>query len=864
MRWRSISTRKAPESQAVDSEEIGMKRTCPTNPRRLCLILCLMVICTTAALASESPVVDECLVIELAQVYRRSPVLIDPVEGAILENRWEHPTEGSEIRLFGDEKRRWTRVEADEEGWVRDPALRNGYAACRIVSDFDQIVLLSATGCTWAVVNGDPRVGDKYGMRYGWIPVSLKKGNNHLILRCLRGRLRVRFDHPRAVVMIDTRDMTLPDNIVGERADVWGSVLIVNAGDKALDGGVLVCGGGILDTTRTRIPHIPPLAVRKAGFLLRGPELENSGASRVRLRLERSCTSGSAVLDTASCIVRHRKSPDVHRRTFISRIDGSVQTYAVNPARKPGPSAALVLSVHGAGVEAFNQANAYSGKSWAHIVAPTNRRPFGYDWEDWGRLDAIEVLEEAQRRLESDRERVYLTGHSMGGHGTWHIGVTYPDRFAAIGPSAGWIRFATYAPRQGIDDPTPVEEIFNRVMLPGDPMALSSNFQHQGIYILHGALDENVPADQSRQMMDHLAPFHEDVVYHEENEAGHWWDNSDEPGADCVDWAPMFDFFARHALPGQEMIRRVHFCTANPGVSDRCHWLRIDAQTAPHRMSRASLRYDPGKRRVTGVTENVARICLNLMKWEPVDTLFLDIDGQRLKAGCQPGSGPVIWLSSDAGKWSVMTGPPDPSLKRAERYGPFKDVFRNRMNFVYGSRGTPEENAWAFAKARYDAECIWYQGNGGIDVIKDTDFDPVQDPDRNVILYGNRNTNAAWRALLDACPIVVKKGSVSVGKRKIRGNDLACLFLYPRPASDTACVGAVGGSGILGMRLTDLRPYLYSGYALPDCVVFDSSIIERGHEAVRAAGFFGLDWGVETGDFVWNIERSNERSGMSK
>ena len=27
----------------------------------------------------------------------------------------------------------------------------------------------------------------------------------------------------------------------------------------------------------------------------------------------------------------------------------------------------------------------------------------------------------------------------MGGHGTWQIGVTYPARFAAIGPSAGWI-----------------------------------------------------------------------------------------------------------------------------------------------------------------------------------------------------------------------------------------------------------------------------------------------------------------------------------------------------------------------------------------------------------------------------------------
>jgi hypothetical protein len=41
--------------------------------------------------------------------------------------------------------------------------------------------------------------------------------------------------------------------------------------------------------------------------------------------------------------------------------------------------------------------------------------------------------------------RTWLTDHSMGGHGTWHLGVAYPDMFAPIGPSAGWIRMARLA-----------------------------------------------------------------------------------------------------------------------------------------------------------------------------------------------------------------------------------------------------------------------------------------------------------------------------------------------------------------------------------------------------------------------------------
>ncbi len=96
------------------------------------------------------------------------------------------------------------------------------------------------------------------------------------------------------------------------------------------------------------------------------------------------------------------------KRTFRSTIDGSVQYYGLVPARpEPGKNRrptktprrpGLVLTLHGAAVEAIGQAEAYAGKPGLHIVAPTNRRPYGFDWEDWGRLDAIEVLERAQRR----------------------------------------------------------------------------------------------------------------------------------------------------------------------------------------------------------------------------------------------------------------------------------------------------------------------------------------------------------------------------------------------------------------------------------------------------------------------------------
>jgi hypothetical protein len=190
-------------------------------------------------------------------------------------------------------------------------------------------------------------------------------------------------------------------------------------------------------------------------------------------------------------------------------------------------------------------------------------------------------------------------------------------------------------------------------------------------------------------------------------------------------------------------------------------------------------------------------------------------------------------------------------MKGPERYGPFKDAFRHRMVFVYGTKGTAAENAWALAKARMDAETFWYRGNGSIDVIPDTAFNPNSEPDRSVILYGNADSNDAWPALLSDSPVQVSRNKVRIGNHTLAGDDLACLFLRPRPGSAVACVGVVSGTGVPGMKLTDRLGYLRSGEAFPDCIVVGPEVLRDGVKGVRAAGFFGNDWSVDHGDFAW-------------
>jgi hypothetical protein len=209
-----------------------------------------------------------------------------------------------------------------------------------------------------------------------------------------------------------------------------------------------------------------------------------------------------------------------------------------------------------------------------------------------------------------------------------------------------------------------------------------------------------------------------------------------------------------------------------------------------------------------------------------------------------------LWLVRENSKWTAGARG-EPGLKNPLRNGPFKEAFRNRVVFVYGTKGTKEENAWAFAKARYDAETFWYRGNGSIDVVADIDFDAKNEPDRNVIIYGNADTHAAWKALLGDSPVQVKRGEVQVGDKKETGDDLAALFVRPRSGSDKASIGVVSGIGLPGMRLTERMPYFVSGVAYPDCMILGTDALTKGVEGVRMAGFFGNDWSVTSGEFVW-------------
>lgn len=62
-----------------------------------------------------------------------------------------------------------------------------------------------------------------------------------------------------------------------------------------------------------------------------------------------------------------------------------------------------------------------------------------------GESDVFESLEATRARLPIDPKRIVLRGFSMGGAGAWHIGIHYPDRWAAVEAGAGFTETVRYA-----------------------------------------------------------------------------------------------------------------------------------------------------------------------------------------------------------------------------------------------------------------------------------------------------------------------------------------------------------------------------------------------------------------------------------
>lgn len=788
---------------------------------------------------------EEAVVIGNVRSNGRTPDPRDAVQARIVQGDFEAPRADDDFELPGGGSRRWNRIDAQDDGWINDRALRNGYAFSSFESEEPRIMLLDARGHSMVFVNNEPRIGDPY--RYGStiLPVAMRPGANEFLFQCARGGVKANLrplpkdaDGEDMGVFFLERDDTLADVIRGRNESLEMGVIVVNATRSPVRELIRVRRDGQL--VELGEAAVPALSLRKVPLTIPETMLKAyEGQDTIELALE---IDGG---DSRTVELQVKDETANHRVGFRSKIDDSVQYYAVNPAESTDSGThGLVLSLHGAGVEAARQSGCYGPRTFATVVAPTNRRSFGFDWEDWGRWDALEVMDHARDRYETDANRQWVTGHSMGGHGTWQLGVLFSDRWAAVAPSAGWVSFWSYAPIRRYRENDPVDQMFLRATSSSRTDQYLQNLKGRGVYVLHGSSDDNVPVSEARSMRSELGTFHEDFAYHERKGAGHWWGNQ------CVDWPPMLQFMNERSLSDPESIDEIDFITPSPSVSPDCSWIRIQQQAKSMEPSRVRIARNRSNRTITGSTENVKMITLDISAFESGETMTLDIDDSKIRLEDVPDDGELHLEVDELGTWTTIESI-NREHKHPDRSGPFKDAFRKRMIFVVGTMGDEEETRLLRIKARLDAEQWWYRGNGSVDILDDRAFLDHHDwrNGRNVILYGNADTNGAWEALVDD-EVRVDRTGVAIGGRRIEGDGLGVLMVRPIKGDSDATVAVVAGTGQRGTRLLHTIPYWTSGIGYPDLTVVDAGMLEGDQDSVRAAGFFGNDWTVDGGDVV--------------
>lgn len=137
------------------------------------------------------------------------------------------------------------------------------------------------------------------------------------------------------------------------------------------------------------------------------------------------------------------------------------------------------------------------------VVSPQSDVPTGWDIDNLYKL-----LQQVKRSYRIDDQRIYLTGLSMGGFGTWALAMKHPEEFAAIAPVCG-----------------------------GGDTANAWKLRNIPVWCFHGALDNVVPIAGSENMVKATSRFNNNVrftIYADKNHDS--WDTTYNTNDSLYDW----------------------------------------------------------------------------------------------------------------------------------------------------------------------------------------------------------------------------------------------------------------------------------------------------------------------------------------
>lgn len=237
------------------------------------------------------------------------------------------------------------------------------------------------------------------------------------------------------------------------------------------------------------------------------PEKANELLADIQKMPEATVESVSEILQQPTPYEAQPVGAQPRRPLRVRGVDTEYALY-VPPSYSPEQPMALILCLHGAGFTGEAYLDRWVPRLGEQYILACPSVTMGSWWTRYGEDLALKVLQEVQKDYHIDPDRIFLTGMSNGGIGTWIIGMHHADRFAGIAPMAS-----------GIDD----------VLFP-----FVENLVHTPVYVIHGAADQVMPVQLSRDLVKEMERRGIPYQYQE-----HTWTHPHAGG----------HFFPRQALP---------------------------------------------------------------------------------------------------------------------------------------------------------------------------------------------------------------------------------------------------------------------------------------------------------------------------
>ena len=513
-------------------------------------------------------------------------------------------------------------------------------------------------------------------------------------------------------------------------------------------------------------------------------------------------------------------------RGYVSKLDGSVQPYGLvvpasfKPENKP---MRLDFWLHGRG-DTLNEISFIEGRQKSvGEFAPENTfvlHPYGRFMNAFkfaGEVDVFEGLEHAKKHYPIDPKRVSMRGFSMGGAGTWHLGVHHADQWAAINPGAGFVDVKNY---QKLGDKlSAIPWYEQKLWAMYDPLAAPINLANSTLVAYSGEIDAQKAAADLMEAalakegikMTHLIGPNTPHKYEPETK---------KKVAALVDAA---------AAKGIEVPKKVTLVTYTLKWN-KMHWVTLNA--LEKHWEEARIEADASGSGVVVKTKNVAAFSLDKSHVKGSVT----IDGQSVTGNS---------FRKEGGKWKADSGKVE-LAKQPNLQGPIDDAFMDSFVMVKPT-GQPLNAAagqWAQAEMK-EAVFQWRrQFRGPAQVKDDSAINEADIKNNNLVLWGDPSSNKVLAKIADKLPIKWNAQSITVGDKTYDATKNAPVFIYPNPLNPTKYV--VINSGF---TFTQFGAASNSQQTpkLPDWAVLDMSTTPAQRidgKGVVDAAFFGEKWEV--------------------